>query len=559
MKKLISFILAITVLNTVVLAHGGEDHGDTKQKTIVPKNYFVSVANSDKYELLLKYQPIEAGEKTVMQLFVSAFSTNKPIDNAAIQLSSFDDTTLKFSVKPSGEGIYLISGIFPSNTVYSFNVSINSEIGPDLMELKGIEVGKQLPVSVENKTPDKEKTFFTNRIVLFVGGFLLALLLMLLIGKLKNKKANVTFLIIILLLGTTPLPTQKLQAHGGEDHGGNSGKNSGGNLSTAFEVPKETQFLFSIFTEEIEVSDFAAGTKLFGTVIPSSSGQALVTTPQNGRIVSLNVNVGQQVKQGQQLAVIEQNIDAAAQVNLLAEKNNIEAEFEAAKKEYDRLKTIQDIASKKEFSEAEARYQKADGNKKLFSSSGGRTVALKSPIDGIVGNFTFSLGSTLNANETVFTLTNLAKVYVEAQVFDKDAEKVNAGVKYSVQCTNDDHKTAEVKLLALAQSINPTNQSQRVLFEMENKGEVFKIGEFVNITVFASIAQRLIAVPNSAISELNGKPVVFVKDGAEQYSLNYVSLGENNGSYTVITKGIEEGERIVSNGAYQMKMIYLNQ
>ena len=103
---------------------------------------------------------------------------------------------------------------------------------------------------------------------------------------------------------------------------------------------------------------------------------------------------------------------------MLAEKNNIEAEHEAAKKEYERLKTIQDIASKKELSEAEARYQKASDNKKLFNSTGGKTIVLKSPIDGIVGNFTFSIGSTINSDETIFTITNLSKVYVEAQVFD---------------------------------------------------------------------------------------------------------------------------------------------
>ena len=79
-------------------------------------------------------------------------------------------------------------------------------------------------------------------------------------------------------------------------------------------------------------------------------------------LVALYVSVGQRVKQGQQLAIIEQNIDAAAQVNLLAEKNNVDAEFGAAKKEYERLQTIKDIASKKELSESEARFEKASEN-----------------------------------------------------------------------------------------------------------------------------------------------------------------------------------------------------
>jgi len=558
MKNIAKFLVSLSLLfsSTYIMAHGGEDHGDSKPKVnATPKNYFTTTALSDVYELLIKYEPIKPNEDTHFKLFVSDFESNKPIDSAKITITSPEDNKIKFEIKQIDNGIYEIHGNFPDKKIYSLTVNINSSLGPDLISITDIEVGKELPVKEADLTA--KESFFDKEWVLITIGFLSALLLMFIFNKLKNKQANATFLIILVLFGTTPLPTQQLQAHGGEDHGG--GSKGSNNISTSFEVLKETQFLFNIYTKQIEIEDFTESTKLFGTIIPSSSGQAIVTAPQNGKIISLSVNVGQSVKQGQQLAIIEQNIDAASQVNLLAEKNNIEAEYEAAKKEYERLKTIQDIASKKELSEAEARYQKASNNKNLFNSGGGKTIVLKSPIDGIIGNFTFSIGSTINSNETIFTITNLSKVYVEAQVFDKDAEKVNTGVRYTVECTNDNHKTAEVKLLALAQNINPTNQSQRVLFEMENKDGEFKIGEFVNISVFASQSKKQIAIPNSAISELNGKSIIFIKDFAEQYSLVYVSLGENNGSYTVINKGLEEGERIVTNGAYQLKMMYLNQ
>jgi cobalt-zinc-cadmium efflux system membrane fusion protein len=559
MKNIAKFLFSLGMLfgSTLAIAHGGEDHGDSKPKaSATPKNYFAVTAVSDVYELLVKYEPIKPNENVHFKLFVSDFESNKPVDNATITITSPEDEKLKFEVKQLDNGIYEIHGNFPDKKVYSLTVNINSSIGADLISIPDIEVGKELPITKTDLAV--KESFFNKGWVLVTLGFLGALLLMFIFTKLKSKQVNATFLIFLIVFGTTPLPMQQLQAHGGEDHGGGS-KSGGNTISSTIEVSKETQFLFNIYTKKIEIGDFTESTKLFGTIIPSSSGQAIVTAPQNGKIVLLSVNVGQQVKQGQQLAIIEQNIDAASQVNLLAEKNNIDAEFIAARSEYERLKTIQDIASKKELSEAEARYQKASENKKLLNSTGGKTIVLKSPIDGIIGNFTFSIGSSINSNETIFTITNLAKVYVEAQVFDKDAEKVNTGVKYTVECTNDNHKTAEVKLLALAQNINPTNQSQRVLFEMENKDGEFKIGEFVNISVFASQSKKLIAVPNSAISQLNGKSIIFIKDFAEQYSLVYVSLGENNGSYTVINKGLEEGERIVTNGTYQLKMMYLNQ
>ena len=560
MKNLtkIIFFLSLIFNSALATGHGGEDHGDSKPKaSVTPKNYFTSTGISDVYELLVKYEPIEQNEDTHFKIYVSDFKSNKAVDSAKMIITSPEDDKLKFEIKQIDNGIYEVHSNFPDKKIYSLTVNINSSLGADLLSIPDIEVGKELPI-VEAPINIK-KSFFDKGWVLLSIGFLSAMLLIFALNKLKNKKANSTFLITLLLLGTTPLPTQQLQAHGGEDHGNENKTSNGNGISTTIEVLKETQFLFNVYTQKIESEDFTGSTKLFGTIIPSSNGQAIVSATQNGRIVSLSVTVGQEVKQGQQLAIIEQTIDAASQVNLLAEKNNVDAEFEAAKKENDRLKSIQDIASKKELSEAEARYQKASENKKLFNSSSGKTIVLKSPIDGIVGNFTYTIGSTINSNETIFTVTNLSKVYIEAQIYDKDVEKINVNVRYTVENTNNNRKTADVKLLTLAQSINPTNQSQRILFEVENKAGNFKIGEFVNVNVLTSKPKREIAVPNSAISQMNGKSIVFIKDNPEQYSIVNVSLGEDNGTFTVINKGIEEGERIVTNGAYQLKMMYLNQ
>ena len=108
-------------------------------------------------------------------------------------------------------------------------------------------------------------------------------------------------------------------------------------------------------------------------------------------------------------------------------------------------------------------------------------------------------------------------------------------------------------------SINPTNQSQKVLFEVDNPAGDFKIGEFVNIKIFRQTSLRQLIIPNSAITEISGMPVVFIKQSAERYTLGYLKTGEDNGSSTVVLKGLEEGKRFVTAGTYQLKMVYFNQ
>ena len=539
-------------------AHGGEDHGAAKAPTGAAKTYFSSQAVSEKYEMILKFEPLEAGETGKLRLYINDFMTNRPIDKAILKISSPEDASIKFEIKPNEKGVYDISGVFPAKKKYSLTVSINADSGPDLLSLPGIEIGKELPQAHAEGDSASTTHWYEKPYFLVGAGLILGMIVMFLLGKIRNKKAVIASIIIFCLLPTANWQTAL--AHGDEGAGSSTGA-----LSNAFEVPKETQFLFEVITQGIGNGEFTESQKLFGTVMPSQNGQALVQTPQTGKIVSLNARVGQRVNKGQTLAVVEQNIDASTQVSFQAERNNLEAELQAAEKEYNRLKVIEDIAAKKDVSEAEARYQKAQQNLKVFKnvaaggSGSSKRIALKSPISGTIGNFNFSLGSTVNVGETIFTVINLSKVYIEVQVYDKDVTLVNGAKKFTAECSNDSHKTAQLRLIAPALTVNATNQSQRVLFELDNPTGDFKIGEFVNIQVFAGQSVRGITIPSSAISEINGKPVVFIKDSPEGFSIAYISTGNDNGEFTIIKKGIEEGERVVTNGTYQLKMIYQNQ
>ena len=94
---------------------------------------------------------------------------------------------------------------------------------------------------------------------------------------------------------------------------------------------------------------------------------------------------------------------------------------------------------------------------------------------------------------------------------------------------------------------------------MDNPQNEFKIGEFVTVKVLNQQRSRQLTVPNSALTEINGRSAVFIKHAPEEYELAYVQTGEDDGTRTQILKGLEESNKIVINGAYEVKMMYLNQ
>jgi cobalt-zinc-cadmium efflux system membrane fusion protein len=238
----------------------------------------------------------------------------------------------------------------------------------------------------------------------------------------------------------------------------------------------------------------------------------------------------------------------------------------AARKEYERLKKIEDIAAKRDISEAEARLQKAEENLKVFngiakgSKGNTRIVALTAPISGTVAPFSVAIGSTVGIGETIFTITNLSTVYVEAQAFGNDTERLKNDSNLEVVSTAEgvQKRSDRIRLLSSAQAVN-ANQSQKILFELNNPDGAFKVGEFVTVRLKIEKSSRTLSLPNAAISQVNGKPVVFVKESPETFRVAYVATGTNNGDRTTIIKGLETGQKVVINSAYQLKMMFMNQ
>ncbi|MEO6037529.1 MAG: efflux RND transporter periplasmic adaptor subunit, partial [Saprospiraceae bacterium] len=435
--------------------------------------------------------------------------------------------------------------------------------GADLIGLQGVVVGQKLVAEAVVAAHTHSHGW-----IWFLGGLALGIVGMWFLSRRRSR-----LLTLALLLTSAWLSSPNLNpvfAHGDEPHGPKSG---GSGYGKSVDAPKETQFLFEILTQPIAIGDYQSATAMFGTIIPASGGLGAVVAPQNGRITRMNAVVGQAVRAGQTLAILQQTLGAAEQVGIAGSNADLAVQIEttrarvaATRREFDRLNAIRDIAAARDVQAAEAAYNQARAELQALQNRTGanaaansRTVALVAPISGMLGAFTLSPGAEVVAGQTLFTVTNLNKVYVEAQVYDRDVSAIQAGNKFLVTCSTDDHKTAEVRLISPAQMMNPGNQSQRVLFEMDNPGGDFKIGEFVTVNALNQRSSRQITVPNSALTEINGKTAVFLKHAPEEFELAYVQTGEDDGTRTLIIKGMEEGEKVVVNGAYEVKMMFLNQ
>lgn len=554
MRTIIFYL--VLFLPALCFAHGGDEHGDAKAAAPSGAKYFSSEASSDKYEVLVKYGELEANKASIFQLFLSNAATNKALDSATISLKLVGAPNTALTLTRLDTGIYQVSGAFPANQAYDLQVNINSALGPDFLQVPKIEIGKKL----EQPVAEEHSHWYDSSLLWAGAGLLLGLLVMYVLMRSRNRRVAVGAIVFGLLVPTAGMNPSS--AHGGDEHGGGAAKTGG--LSNAFVVEKESQFLFDILTKKVGVgSGFYQTTELLGTVTASPQGLAVIQAPQTGKIVALRVSPGQSVSAGQTLAVVQQQVEAGTQLDIISQRNSLNAEAKAAKAQYDRLLSIADIAAKKDVTEAKARYEAAVQNLRLFNANVGgggssRMVTLTSPINGVVGTFNYAIGAVVSAGQTLFEITNLSRVYIETQVFVAGKKAENEKNRYEA-FANGDTIRYSLRMVSAAQAVNAENQAQRVVFEVTNPGGKFRIGENVRVLEYGSTRIGGLVIPATAVTDVNGKAAVFIKDKAEQYSISFIQKGETNPLYVAVLKGVEAGERVVTDNVYQMKMIYLGQ
>ena len=402
------FFLGIISLVASIYAFAHEGHGGAPAKAASATLHTV-MAVSDKYEYVLKFPHVSAGEWVAFSLYINAFATNAPVQ--ALQTLRLRLGKDVVHAKAGDSGVYTFSAKVVSGAVH-LQVELAGALGPDLVLLKGIDPTQEL----EETRAEADSTALPAWVWILaaaLGGAALSYGAV----KLTTRRRAALFLFMLWMPAGHNAPA--LFAH--EGHGNPAPKAAGFSTDGSFAIAKESQFLFGMLTERVGATAFAPSDNVFGTVVAAPQGQSSVIAPQAGSVTQLFVHVGAHVRAGQTLAILEQVVDAQTLAQLQADRNTATSDLAAAKADYDRLQKVADIAAARDLSEARSRYQRALQNSRLYRQAAvgsGRRIAIKSPISGVLQNFAVAQGATLAAGASLFTVTNLSSIYVEAQVFD---------------------------------------------------------------------------------------------------------------------------------------------
>lgn len=188
-------------------------------------------------------------------------------------------------------------------------------------------------------------------------------------------------------------------------------------------------------------------------------------------------------------------------------------------------------------------------------------LPIVSPVSGTVTARKVDSGEVVSANSEIFTVTNLATVWVIAQVYEKDLADLRIGSGASITTDAYPGVIFRGNVSYIDPNLDETTRTARVRIELLNAGEKLKIGMYVNVA-FATLpggAENTVpAVPEEAVQEINGQKVVFVATREPNvFILRPVRVGVKRNGLIPVTEGLFVGDRVVSAGSFLLRAEWL--
>lgn len=176
-----------------------------------------------------------------------------------------------------------------------------------------------------------------------------------------------------------------------------------------------------------------------------------------------------------------------------------------------------------------------------------RTVTVFSPVTGVVtGRMAYHHGRTVTPDLELYTIVDLARVWVQADVYEYEAPHVRVGQVAEINLPYDaQQKHLRGKVAFIAPFLDPKTRTVQVRMEFPNPGLLLRPESFVNVTLRRELGERCV-VPKDAVMDTGQTQYVFVDQGDGYLEPREVKAGPEVADGRVIEEGLKEGERVAT-------------
>jgi len=358
--------------------------------------------------------------------------------------------------------------------------------------------------------------------------------------------------------------------HAGHDHGSEAvADEHGEEESDGLRLTPEQRQRFGIVLQVAGPGNLRQEISLPGEIAFNQDRVVHIVPRVAGIAREVLKSTGDTVKTGDLLAVIESRELADAKSEYLAAK----ARAGLAEKTFAREKALQQqkVSSEQDYLEAEqalaeAHIELRSAEQKLHAlglpeadikalDPGHDAVItryeIRSPIDGTIVEKHISLGESLDADADIFTVADLASVWVDLTVYAKNMGAVRPHQDVTLRVDHSGIQSrGEIAMVTPFADASTRSATARVV--LDNRDGEWVPGTFATGFISTAVENLPVIVPRVSVQNIEGRDVVFVSH-EDAFEMQPVTIGRVDRTHVEIVAGLAPGTSYVTDGAYQLK------
>ncbi len=344
--------------------------------------------------------------------------------------------------------------------------------------------------------------------------------------------------------------------------------------ATAIAFLKEQQWTMEFATQLVESSVMRQSLRVPAMVEPRSGGRLVVTAPVEGRLLA-SVRMpalGAVVEQGQLLGeIVPHWAGSPDRTALQLALDEAQVALETSTRQRQRAERLLAVGAVPERRLEDARADEAvalarltaadqrmahyeasrrdDPHKESLSS-----FSVRAHLEGVVTAVHATEGAHVDEGDVLLELAATEMVHVSAAVPEARAAVLRSLKGAEIELADGATVLPVRELVSTGMVVDPQTRTLKATYLVDNSGRHIAIGQSVIVRLFTSNTAEAPAVPDSALVDDGGRTVVYVQTGGESFERRQVEIGNRTGSNVQVTAGLRVGERVVTTGAYLLRL-----
>jgi len=294
-----------------------------------------------------------------------------------------------------------------------------------------------------------------------------------------------------------------------------------------------------------------------------------------GRLVSVNVQLGDAVRRNQLLAkiedfeIVEQVKQAEASLEVArATIRQREADLKVAELNFARSKNLfeRQLLAKQALDDAESRYLSAEAQIDLSKAQSNQTAArleelqinlgntrITSPVDGFVGRRNADPGAWVSQQAPIVSVVDISRLRMIANVVERDLRLVNVGDPAQVEVDAYPGETFRGRIARVSPVLDPATRTATMEVEIVNSDNRLRPGMYARVLLLVEERKGTMLVPKGAVVDFEGKRGVWMTNEDNKARFVAVKLGIEDTTRLEILDGLKAGDSIVTEGAASVR------